>query len=111
MHRILAKSGYFIPSALDKDEAWGSIGKKGAVDAIKDWTIDVIDEDGSAIESWSLVNPFIKSAKFGDLSYDSDELREITLEVRFDWAKCDIGTHKHHKAAADKSAAKTQSGA
>jgi hypothetical protein len=46
--------------------------------------------DGNPIETWKLQNPFIKSAKYGDLDYSNDELRTITLGLRYDWATCDI---------------------
>ena len=43
--------------------------------------------DGDINEVWTLVNPIIKSVKFGDLAYDSDEPVEYTLEVEYDWAR------------------------
>ena len=43
--------------------------------------------DGDINEVWTLVNPLIKSIKLGELSYDSDDAVEYTLEVAYDWAK------------------------
>ena len=48
--------------------------------------IQQINTEGSINESWTLVNPLIKSIKFGDLAYDSDEPVEYTLEVSYDYA-------------------------
>ena len=43
--------------------------------------------EGDINEVWTLVNPLVKSIKYGELSYDSDEAVEYTLEVAYDWAK------------------------
>ena len=99
VNKILVGSGYYVPSAANGDEDWGSMSKKEAQSAIGKVVIDVIDQDGKAVESWELENPFIKSAKFGDLSYDSDELREITMEFRYDWATCIIFDQAEHFSA------------
>ena len=52
----------------------------------KDIVITKIDADGIKIEQWDLVNPFIKSIKYGDLDYSSDDLLEITITVAYDSA-------------------------
>ena len=44
------------------------------------------------IETWKLINPFIKSVKYGDLDYSNDELIEIELGLRYDWAELTIPT-------------------
>ncbi len=48
--------------------------------------INQIDAEGRNIETWILNNAFIKDMKFGDLDYTGDELIELTLELRYDWA-------------------------
>ena len=35
-----------------------------------------------------LQQPFIKSAKFGDLDYSNEDLRTVDLTIRYDWASC-----------------------
>ena len=52
----------------------------------KNITITKIDAYGNTIETWTLINPFIKSIKYGDLDYSSDDLLEITLTVAYDSA-------------------------
>ncbi len=95
---MLAKSGYFVPSSANEDGAWGSISKAEAVtEGIGSVIIDAIDQEGAVLEQWELKNPFIKSAKFGDLSYDNDELREISIEFRYDWAVCHITSEGEDK--------------
>ena len=52
----------------------------------KPFLINQLGSDGKAIETWSLINPWIKSVKFGDLDYSSDDLVEITITVSYDSA-------------------------
>ena len=109
-NKILVGSGYYVPSKADGSEDWGSMSKQEAAMAIGEVVIDVIDQDGKSIEQWRLINPFVKSVKFGELSYDSDELREIGIEFRYDYAICEIDGKQHFKSVdGGKSDAKTQS--
>ena len=109
-NKILVGSGYYVPSAANGAEDWGSMSKVEAATAIGQVIIDVIDQDGKSIEQWKLINPFVKSVKFGDLSYDSDELREISIEFRYDYAVCEIDGKEHFKAVDDgKTGSKAQS--
>ena len=52
--------------------------------------INQLNGEGTTIESWTLNNPFIKDAKFGELDYTGDELIELSLEIRYDWATCTV---------------------
>ena len=45
------------------------------------------DSSVNVIEEWELHGPIIKSINFGDLSYDSDDFVEYTLEIIYDYAK------------------------
>lgn len=87
---LVVASGYQIPgSAADLS----SISKGKSTAAVGYLTIEQIDAEGSVTEMWTLKNPFIKSVKFGELAYDNDDLSEIELELRYDWAVCEIGAN------------------
>ena len=60
--------------------------RKNQYNGEKDFVISKIDADGKTLETWNLKNPFIKSIKYGDLDYSSDELLEITITVAYDSA-------------------------
>ena len=51
---------------------------------------------GAAVEKWTLNNAWLKSAKFGTLDYSNDELKQVDLVWRYDWATLDdtSGTDK-----------------
>jgi hypothetical protein len=64
-----------------------TISKSKAVKALQKLEIHQLDADGADVEVWKLRHPWIKDVKFGDLSYDSDDLMNISLTIRFDWAE------------------------
>jgi len=45
-----------------------------------------IDANGNALETWTLNNAWIKKVAFGELDYSSDDINEVTLTIRYDWA-------------------------
>ena len=60
-----------------------------AVSAIGNVIITQLDHDGSPIEKWTLYNAFISDVKYGDLSYEDDNLTEYSITLRYDWANYD----------------------
>ena len=88
---MIEDSGYFMPNKVTNEKDLMSISKRKAIEeGLGTIVITTIDHNGKALEVWSVNNAWAKSVKFGDLSYDSDELREITLEIRYDWASCEF---------------------
>ncbi len=41
------------------------------------------------LETWTLKHAWIKEVTFGDLDYGSDELTEVVVKFRYDWAQFD----------------------
>tara|TARA_R100000808_G_C2069037_1_gene97311 strand:+ start:51 stop:695 length:645 start_codon:yes stop_codon:yes gene_type:complete len=83
MMSILSLSGYHPPS---NSNDISTMCKSRAVNALGDVRIDQIDSDGNTIESWKLQNAWVASAEFGSLDYTSDDLSEITLTLKYDFA-------------------------
>jgi len=89
---LIADTGYALPAgvaSLVAGRGLSSPSKQSSVDALGEIVFNQIDQEGNPIETWTLNNPFIKSAKYGDLDYSNDELRTVELSVRYDWATCD----------------------
>lgn len=88
-NKILEDMGYVVKA---NENSKTTMSKKkaattnGALPAV---VISILDADGNPIEVWTLNNAFLKSAKYGDLDYSSDDLRSVEMTVRYDWAKCD----------------------
>ena len=84
-NRIIQASGYRIPG---DSGALETMSKAKSVNTLKHVIIQQIDADGVTIEEWKLANPFIKTVKFGDLDYENDDLTQIEIEFRYDYATC-----------------------
>jgi len=89
-NELLESSGYVIPSQPPADPAnLSTISKAKSTAAVGDVIISILTADGNVIEQWTLRSAFIKSAKYGDLDYSSDDLRTVEMTFRYDWATCD----------------------
>lgn len=82
---IIQNSGYALPESMDI--AKQTITKDEAVNALQHCYIQQIDADGGIIEQWDLRNAWVKEVAFGDLDYDSDDINEITVKMRYDFAE------------------------
>ena len=90
---IIESAGYHIPrSTVIGDGDLTTMSKARAVTALGGLSIHQIDAEGLPLETWELVNPFIKSVNLGDLSYENDALTSITLGIRYDYASCTTST-------------------
>ena len=85
--QAVADSGYTIPAGTSN---MTSMSKKSVMESLggagNDIRIHVIDEEGAQLETWSLKHAWIKSIDFSDLDYGSDDMSEITVAFRYDWA-------------------------
>lgn len=84
MSSLVTAAGYEIPSsAADKLVSMSKGKATSAIGAIK---IIQLDSNGDPLETWELTNPFIKNLKFGDLDYSNDDITEMEMEIRYDFA-------------------------
>ena len=82
---IITQGGYAPPT---DQNSLGTISKAKATSALGAVTITQIDSDGNPIETWTLWNPFIEDIKYGEsLDYGNAELTEISISLRYDWAR------------------------
>jgi hypothetical protein len=82
---LLQNAGYHPPANA---QDISTMSKASAIASLKGVVITQIDADGSEVETWTLNNAFITNAKFSDLGYDGDDLSDISLTIRYDWATC-----------------------
>ena len=88
-NQIIAKMGYAIPTGTTEDDM-ASMSKGKSKDALGVVKISQLDAGGKEIEIWTLQSAWVKTVKFGELSYEDDNLIEIELVLRYDWATCEI---------------------
>lgn len=97
LYKILIASGYQSPTAAGTAIVGGSqagtlrtMAKGKATRPFNQIRIIQVDDQGKALETWVLNNAWIKSVNFGGLDYSSDEINEIGLTFRYDWADLEI---------------------
>ena len=78
-YKKLTDSGYSFP-----DEKEDGMIKEQYKE--QPFVIEKLKADGSVVETWKLINPFIKSIKYSDLDYSSDDLVEVSITVAYDSA-------------------------
>jgi hypothetical protein len=85
LYNLLLRSGYNNP--LSPATAKDSVTKGEATAALGEVTIQQIGADENTIlETWRLENAWCSSVNFGDLSYDSEGLVELSMTIVYDWA-------------------------
>jgi hypothetical protein len=98
--RMLEESGYSLPT--NPSRGLGTVSKNKAVNAaLGKVKIKTLDSDGTIIEEWVLNNAFLQRAEFGELSYDNEELLNVSLTIQYDNAYIDVkngdGTNMRYK--------------
>jgi|TARA_R110000824_G_scaffold112798_5_gene262177 hypothetical protein len=90
LQEIIKDAGYFPPGGMGVDltpDMLQTISKKKFTQDVMGFAkISQLDAEGDTRESWVLHNVWIKSVDFGTLDYSADELVEITLQLRYDYA-------------------------
>ncbi len=83
-----------------------TMGKRKSVNALgQELQIVQIDDMGHAIETWKLMNPWVKDVKFGELDYEADDLTNVELEIRYDWASLETHFSPHTTSSEGEAAA------
>lgn len=87
-HSILAGSGYIVPK--DSAGSYSTMSKKkSAIGAgIQGVILTQLSADGLPLETWTLANPFLTGVEFGEFVYEGDDIREIDMKMKYDWATC-----------------------
>ena len=87
---LIQTAGYEIPKFGDLDNAFKTFTKASLVGNNGNLSIETQDAEGNTIEKWTLHNAFITNVKFGDFDYSSEDMREISLSFKYDWASCEF---------------------
>jgi hypothetical protein len=66
--------------------------KSTAASALGKVYISQLNAKGEPLETWELYNAWIKDVKYGELAYGEDALTEISVELKYDWAKLAVTT-------------------
>jgi hypothetical protein len=83
---IVVQSGYSPPTDAT---SLSTMSKAKAAGALGTVIVTQIDSDGNPLETWTLWNSFISDVKYGDLAYGTDDLTELSLTLKYDWARAE----------------------
>ena len=86
LNKMFQESGYQPLGAAN--QPLKSQSKKSVRTKLVSVEIVQIDADGTAIETWTLHNPFVKKITYGELDYENDDLTQMEVEFRYDYATC-----------------------
>jgi len=88
--KIIRDAGYYAPA--NQETAGVSMAKSNAIRQLGTVRIKQLLADNTptavpgTAEEWVLNNAWIKDVRFGELSYDSEEMSQISLTLRYDYA-------------------------
>lgn len=86
LETILGQSGYNLPWSREAATA-DVVTKSDACDALGTVYIKQIGRgESDVIEEWTLENAWIKNVEFGSLDYGSEDMVEISITIRYDFA-------------------------
>ena len=66
---------------------YSTMSKSSAAQALGTVIVTQMDAEGKDLEQWTLWNAFITEVKYGDLEYGSDDLTELSVTLKYDWAR------------------------
>ena len=84
---VIYASGYELPETYEISKQTITKGEATGTAAIHHMYLQQIDADANTIEEWQLINVWVKEVNFGDLDYESDDINEITVKMRYDYAE------------------------
>jgi len=87
----LTACAYSFPDNTNSGELIeNDINKSSLVNSLGQIKIQSIRPDDSVHEEWTLHGAFIKSVKFSELSYGSDDLTSAQVGLSYDWAQLKV---------------------
>ena len=96
----IRSSGYAYPNEIANNAAAAGVtfSKSAAVDSLGTVVLRQIGGGpvgaggiSKVIDRWTLHNAWIKDVNFGSLSYDNEDLTNISITLRYDWAVHNVG--------------------
>ncbi len=103
---LLSQSGYTPPSTKN----FQTISKAEAVKALNTPQIVTINDKGDEVESFQLINAWVKNIDMGEFDYGSEDLVNISVEMRYDFVKYEVAEGSTGNATLNNSVAKFRPG-
>jgi hypothetical protein len=94
LYSALQQSGYLTPDQVATEIDGGSVGtvnKANSQAQLGQVYIRELDGEGQEVGKWTLRNAWLTSVSFGDLDYAGDEILNIDIGIKYDWADYETG--------------------
>ena len=96
LYDALINSGYLKPNVQEDVffspvVAPGTVNKAQSVDALGNVVIEELNGFGGLVGSWTLQNSFLTKASFGNLDYSTEDILNVDITIRYDWADYVVG--------------------
>ena len=95
--KILEAAGYVLPDkyttqsneprTISKEDFVNGLG--GQIQLVQ-FGANTGEQEENVLEKWILNNPFLTNVDFGNLSYSSDDLVNISMTIKYDWATLEL---------------------
>jgi hypothetical protein len=92
LNQLFQEAGY-LPLGSPNDDLKTQSRKKMNEKLIS-VVIEQLDAEGEPTETWTLHNPFIKKITYGELDYENDDLTQMEVEFRYDYAYCYVNNQQ-----------------
>ena len=95
LYQALQQMGYLKPDIQEdvflQNLPASTPNKQASLGAIGQVQFDELSGEGGTLGTWKLQNAFITNVTFGDLDYAGEDLLDIVIQLRYDWATYDVG--------------------
>ena len=95
--KILEAAGYVLPDEFTSQaNEPRTISKQAFVDAmggqiqLVQFGANTGAQQQNVLEKWTINNPFLTNVDFGSLNYSSDDLVNISMTIKYDWAYLEL---------------------
>ena len=95
LYQALQQMGYLKPDIQEdvflQNLPASTPNKQASLAALGQVQFDELSGEGGTLGTWELQNAFITNVTFGDLDYAGEDLLDIVIQMRYDWATYDVG--------------------
>ena len=95
LYQALQQMGYLKPDIQEdvflQNLPASTPNKQASLAALGQVRFDELSGEGGTLGTWKLQNAFITNVTFGDLDYAGEDLLDIVIQMRYDWATYDVG--------------------
>jgi hypothetical protein len=95
LYQALQQMGYLKPDIQEdvflQNLPASTPNKQAALAALGQVQFDELSGEGGTLGTWKLNNAFLTNVTFGDLDYAGEDLLDIQMTIKYDWATYDVG--------------------